>query len=277
MGRFWSFLFLLVPILGVMVFVCAIFDLWPMNGGPLSFPTAHWLPENINEGGHMIDQLFMFILLLTGVVFIGTSAALFWFMWKYDADRNTEPVKFTHGSHNLEIIWSILPAVTLLFIAIYQMNAWADAKLRRPMLANGQPKPPLVEVTARQFEWQLRYAGKDGELGTRDDVILVNDMHLPMNEDIVMTLKSQDVLHSFFLPNLRVKQDAVPGMRQFVWYRGNKSGIYDIVCAELCGWGHYKMRGRVTFESRERFDRWLEQQFEEQERSEFKPATGESQ
>jgi cytochrome c oxidase subunit 2 len=274
-GRFWSFLFLLVPILGVMVFVCAIFDLWPMNGGPLSFPAGHWLPENINEGGHMIDQLFMFILLLTGVVFIGTSAALFWFMWKYDADRNTEPVKFTHGSHNLEIIWSILPAVTLLFIAIYQMNAWADAKLRRPMLANGQPKPPLLEVTGRQFEWQLRYAGKDGELGTRDDIITVNDMHLPMNEDIVMTLKSQDVLHSFFLPNLRVKQDAVPGMRQFVWFRGSKSGIYDIVCAELCGWGHYKMRGRVTFESRERFDRWLEQQFEEQERSEFKPSTGE--
>jgi len=276
-GRFWSFIFLLVPIIGVMVFVCAMFDLWPMNGGPYSFPANHWLPENINDGGHMIDQLFMFILILTGIVFIGTSIALFWFLWKYDADRNVQPVKFTHGSHNLEIIWSILPAVTLLFIAIYQMNAWADSKLRRPMLSNGQPKPPIVEVTARQFEWQLRYAGKDGEFRTPDDVITVNDMHLPMHEDIVMTLKSQDVLHSFFLPNLRVKQDAVPGMRQFVWFRASKAGMYDIVCAELCGWGHYKMRGRVTFEPREKFERWLEEQYQEQERSEFKPVTGEEQ
>jgi cytochrome c oxidase subunit 2 len=251
-----------------------MFDLWPMNGGRFSFPGGHWLPENINDGGHMIDQLFRFILYLTGVVFIGTSAALFWFMWKYDADKNTEPVKFTHGSHNLEIIWSILPAVTLLFIAIYQMNAWADSKLRRPMLPGGQPRPPIVEVTGKQFEWQLRYAGKDGQLGTQDDIITVNDLHLPTQEDIVMTLKSADVLHSFFLPNLRVKQDAVPGMRQFVWFRASKSGMYDIVCAELCGWGHYKMRGRVTFEPREKFERWLEQQYEEQERSEFKPSTG---
>lgn len=281
MGRFWSLLFLLVPILGVMAFVCAIFDLWPMSGGPFSFPDNHWLPENINEDGHMIDKLFMFILYLTGVVFIGTSAALFWFMWKYDAERNPNPTIFTHGSHNLEIVWSILPAVTLLFIAIYQMNAWADAKLRRPTVTgpdgHQQLKPPLVEVTGRQFEWRLRYAGKDGVVGTEDDILTVNDLHLPVNEEIVMTLKSQDVLHSFFLPNLRIKQDAVPGMKQFVWFRANKQGVYDIVCAELCGWGHYKMRGRVTFETQEKFDRWLEEQFAEQERSEFTPSTGESQ
>ncbi len=123
MGRFWSVVFLMVPILGVMAFVCAIFDLWPLSGGKYALPAGHWLPENINEGGRMVDQLFMFILYLTGVVFIGTSVALFWFMWKYDADRNVQPVKFTHGSHQLEIIWSILPAVTLLFIAIYQMNS----------------------------------------------------------------------------------------------------------------------------------------------------------
>ena len=283
MGRFWSLLFLLIPILGVLAFVAAIFDLWPMNGGALSFPTGHWLPENVSEEGHVIDQLFMFILYLTGAVFVGTSLALFWFMWKYDAEKNPEPIKYTHGSHNLEIVWSILPAVTLLFIAIYQMNAWADAKLRRPSLpgVDGKlgtkddvPKAPLLEVTARQFEWRLRYAGKDGQLGTADDIQTVNDMHRPANEDIVLTLKSQDVLHSFFLPNLRIKQDAVPGMKQFVWFRSTKTGIYDIVCAELCGWGHYKMRGRIIFEPQEKFDRWLADQFAEQERSEFKPSTG---
>lgn len=273
MGRFWSILFLMVPILGVLAFVCAIFDLWPMSGGPFSFPQGHWLPENINDHGHMIDTLFMFILWLTGIIFIGTSLTLFWFMWKYDKSTNRTPVKFTHGSHTLEIVWSILPAATLLFIAIYQMNAWADAKLRHPMV-DGQPKPALVEVTGRQFEWRLRYAGRDGIIGTRDDIHQVNDLHVPLNEEIVIQIKSQDVLHSFFLPHLRVKQDVVPGMKQFVWFRANKAGVYDIVCAELCGWGHYKMRGRITIEPREQFDRWLARQYEEQERSEFVPVAG---
>ena len=128
MGRIWSFLFLLIPVFGVLTFVCAMFDIWPMNGGAFAWPKGHWLPININDHGHMIDSLFMFILYLTGIIFIGTATTMFWFMWKYDADVNAQPVKFTHGSHTLEIVWSILPAVTLLFIAIYQMNAWADSK-----------------------------------------------------------------------------------------------------------------------------------------------------
>jgi cytochrome c oxidase subunit II len=107
-------------------------------------------------------------------------------------------------------------------------------------------------------------------------VQLVNDLHLPVNEEIVLQIESQDVLHSFFLPNLRVKQDVVPGMKQFVWFRPNRQGVYDIVCAELCGWGHYKMRGRLTVETREEFDQWLAQKFDEQEQSAFTPATGEA-
>lgn len=275
MGRFWGLLFLMVPVLGVLTFVCAMFDVWPLSGGAMAFPRGHWLPDNINDYGHMIDTLFMFILYLTGIIFIGTAGALFWFMWKYDAERNPNPVKFTHGSHTLEIVWSVIPAATLLFIAIYQMNAWADAKLRYPTAGGEQPLAPLVEVTGRQFEWRLRYAGRDGVIGTRDDIQQVNDLHVPLNEDVVIQIKSADVLHSFFLPHLRVKQDVVPGMKQHVWFRANRTGVYDLVCAELCGWGHYKMRGRITIESREKFDRWLAQQYEEQERSEFTPATGE--
>jgi cytochrome c oxidase subunit 2 len=92
----------------------------------------------------------------------------------------------------------------------------------------------------------------------------------------VLKIKSEDVLHSFFLPNLRVKQDVVPGMQQWVWFKATKSGVFDIVCAELCGWGHYKMRGRLTLESREDFDRWLAKMEEEQNRASFTPATGEA-
>ena len=141
---------------------------------------------------------------------------------------------FTHGSHTLEVVWSILPAATLVFIAIYQMNAWADAKMRRPKLPNGQVKPPLAEITGRQFEWRIRYAGEDGEVGTADDIQLANDLHLPVNEEIVLSIKSADVLHSFFLPNLRVKQDVVPGMKQFVWFQPTKIGrLRHCVCGAV--------------------------------------------
>jgi heme/copper-type cytochrome/quinol oxidase subunit 2 len=98
-------------------------------------------------------------------------------------------------------------------------------------------------------------AGRSYIFGEND--VLVNDLHIPVHEEIVLAIKSQDVLHSFFLPNLRVKQDVVPGMKQFVWFLPNKTGVYDIVCAELCGWGHYKRRGRLTVEPREKFDVWL--------------------
>lgn len=262
MGRFWSLLFLLVPILGVGVFVWAMADWWPMQG--------HWLPLNINPSGQVIDNLFLFILYLTGVIFIGTSLALFWFMWKYDAARNTEPVQYTHGSHTLEVVWSILPAATLLFIAIYQMNAWAREKMIRPMQGD-RVKPPLAEVTGRQFEWRIRYAGADGVIGTPDDLHVVNDLHLPVNDEIVLEIKSADVLHSFFLPNARVKQDVVPGMLQYVWFKPTREGTYDIVCAELCGWGHYKMRGRMTVESKEKFDKWYQSKMDEQNQASYTP------
>jgi cytochrome c oxidase subunit 2 len=261
-GRFWSLLFLLVPILGVGVFVWAMAGWWPMQG--------HWLPLNINPSGQVIDNLFMFILYLTGVIFIGTSLALFWFMWKYDAAKNAEPVQYTHGSHTLEVVWSILPAATLLFIAIYQMNAWASQKMRRPQ-EGGHDKPALAEVTGRQFEWRIRYAGADKQVGTPDDLHIVNDLHVPVNEEVVLEIKSADVLHSFFLPNLRVKQDVVPGMKQHVWFKGTREGSYDIVCAELCGWGHYKMRGRITVESQQKFDKWYQDKMAEQNQASFTP------
>ncbi len=246
MGRAWSILFLLVPVLGVAAFVAA-----PVYN--------HWLPEDISTHGHQIDGLWTFVLWLTGIVFVITEVVLFWFLWKYDRDKNPEAAEYSHGNHNLEVIWTLLPAVTLLFIAIYQMNAWAETKMRKPDI------PATVEVTARQFEWRLRYPGEDGKIGTPDDIYVVNDLHVPMDEEVLVNLKSMDVLHSFFLPNVRIKQDALPGSMIPVWFKCTKPGTYDLVCAELCGWGHYKMKGRLTVESREDFDIWLKKKYEEQE------------
>lgn len=246
MGKFWSVMFFLVPILGVAFFVWA-----PMAG--------YWLPDDVSVSGYQIDHLFMFILILTGVLFIATEVVLAWFMWRYDAKTNRDPVIFSHGSHNLEVVWTIVPAGVLLFIAIYQMNTWAEVKMRSPDM------PPTVEVTGSQFDWRIRYPGPDGQLGTLDDIHDVKTLHLPVNEVVLIDLKSRDVLHSFFLPNLRVKQDAVPGSKIPIWFRATKEGEYDLVCAELCGWGHYKMKGRLIIESRETFDAWLQQKHEEQE------------
>ncbi len=246
MKRFWSLLFLLVPIFGVATFVAAPY----YNIG---------FPKDVSEHGRTIDNLFMFILYLTGFVFVVTEVALVYFMWKYDEKSTKEPVKYTHGSHALEIVWTILPAATLLFIAIYQMEAWASAKMQPPDIK------PLVEVTGRQFNWDFRYPGPDAELYTEDDIVRTDGkLYLPVNEDILLKITSADVLHSFFLPNLRLKQDVVPGMEQRMWFKAKETGGYDIVCAELCGWGHYKMKGRVFFLPRDQYEIKLEEMRREQ-------------
>lgn len=233
---FWSLPFLLVPIAGVLTFVLA--------------PRYNiWFPRDVSEHGRTIDNLFMFILWLTGIVFVVTEGVLFYFAWKYDARNNTRPAKFSHGSHALEVVWTILPAVTLLFIAIYQMDAWAAAKMRPPEM------PPTCEVTGRQFNWDFRYPGADGRLHTADDIVRTDgNLYLPYGEEVLLKITSADVLHSFFLPNLRLKQDVVPGMEQNMWFTAKSGGSYDIVCAELCGWGHYKMKGRIHLLSRDAYE-----------------------
>jgi cytochrome c oxidase subunit 2 len=130
-------------------------------------------------------------------------------MWRYDAAANRDKPTFTHGSHALEVVWSILPAATLVFIAIYQMNAWADAKMRRPKLASGALKPPLAEITGRQRWRPVR--GEDGEVGTEDDIQLVNDLHCRQRRDCAV---NQSLMLHSFSSKYGVKQDLVPGMKQ---------------------------------------------------------------
>lgn len=241
MPGFWALLFLLVPVGGVATFIAApYFDIW--------------LPRDVSEHGRVIDGLFMFILYLTGIVFIVTEVVLFYFVWKYNSKKTTEEVAFSHGSHSLEVVWTIIPAVTLLFIAIYQMDAWASNKMRAPDIK------PTVEVTGRQFNWDFRYPGPDGDLYTADDIVRTDGiLYLPYGEEVLLKITSADVLHSFFLPNLRMKQDVVPGMEQSMWFKATDGGNFDIVCAELCGWGHYKMKGQITLLPRGEYEKKLEE------------------
>jgi cytochrome c oxidase subunit 2 len=113
-----------------------------------------------------------------------------------------------------------------------------------------------VLVTAKQFEWNVTYPGTDGQLGTADDFTERNQMRVPVDRTVHVTLAAEDVIHSFFLPSLRVKQDAVPGMTIPVWFEATKAGSYVLGCAELCGLGHYRMRGTVHVLAEAEFDSW---------------------
>ena len=150
----------------------------------------------------------MIILWITGAVFIGTQVALAWAAWKF-ADGPGRVAVYFHGSQRLELIWTIIPAIFLVFITFYQFGTWAERQVpsRAPKVA------PLAEVTGRQFQWLIRYPGEDGKLHTADDVHRINDLHFVKDEPALIHLQSKDVIHSFFLPQLRIKQDAVPGLK----------------------------------------------------------------
>jgi cytochrome c oxidase subunit II len=269
--RYWSILFAVAAVASVATFVYA------------PFSPEWWLPNNpsssyqvVSKFGREIDSLFVIILWITGIVFIGTQIVLVIAQYRFVDERDAQgrPVRkatYFHGSQRLEVIWTIIPAAILVFIALYQMGTWAEIKFR-----SAAPKvPPLAEITARQFQWVMRYPGPDGRLNTHDDLIVVNDLHFVKNKQALIYLKSSDVLHSFFLPQMRIKQDAVPGITIPVWFDCNTGGDYDLACAELCGWGHYKMRGRVTVHETEAdLQQWISDKLDEQNRSQLTMATG---
>jgi cytochrome c oxidase subunit II len=273
--RYWSILFGLAAVFAVGCFAYSPFspDWWvPVAGSP---------PHVISKFGRDIDSLYLLILFITGIVFIGTQIVFVVACYRFPDERDSQgrPVRkaqYFHGSQWLEVIWTIIPAAILVFIAFYQMGTWTAIKFR-----SAAPKvPPLAEVTARQFQWVIRYPGSDGKLNTRDDLITVNDLHFVKGSkenprQALIYLRSSDVIHSFYLPHMRIKQDAVPGLLIPVWFDSDTAGEFELVCAELCGWGHYKMRGKVTVhETEAEFDKWMGEQIKEQNRDQLSMTDG---
>jgi cytochrome c oxidase subunit 2 len=200
-----------------------------------------------------IDTLFMIVLVVTGVAFVLVESLLIYSLVRFRR-RDGGKATYTHGSRRLELLWTIIPGTMLLWLAIYQYNTWVDAKISVP----DSPDVMLVDVSANQFEWQATYTGPDGELDTADDIKApINVLHFPADRPVLIRLTAVDVLHSFFIPALRVKQDAIPGRYVQVWFEATEPGQHELACAELCGLGHYKMKGQVTVETQEDFDAWL--------------------
>ena len=191
-----------------------------MPSNPEKYLGMPWLPEGVSTYAKDIDALWDFIFYLTGAVFIITEGLLIVFLIKYRKREGAKSI-YTHGNHTLEMIWTITPAIILGAIAIMQKKAWDDIK--KPENFPKGNDVVHIQTFAKQFEWNFRYAGTDGKWGTDDDITLTNRLVVPVDHPIVMEQTSLDVIHSFFLPNMRLKQDVVPGMQIRVWFEPMKT------------------------------------------------------
>jgi cytochrome c oxidase subunit 2 len=243
-------LFVLVPILGVYTFVKA--PEWKL-----------WFPENVSSYGDSIDNLFHMITWMVGITFVLTELVLVWVIFRFTKNDGTR-AEYTHGNHVLEMVWTAIPSVLLLVVAFSQMGVWSRVKINFPQddSAPYTKDRPLMEVWGSQFDWRVRYPDEEGNFEGADVIESAFDIYVPVDVDVVLHLRSRDVLHSFFVPRFRVKQDAVPGMTIPVWFNAEETGDYDLICAELCGWGHYKMAGKVHVLEQDEFDQWLTDQRE---------------
>ena len=236
---------------------CAVLLLGAAAARAAELPKWLQLPEGVSSYSGRIDGLFYLILWITGIVFVIVEGLLLFFLFRY-RHREGRRATYTHGNNRIEVVWTIVPALICVILALLSRRTWADIK-------QSMPKDALaIEVTGEQFSWTIRYPGPDGRIGTPDDIVALNQLHFPVGRPVVATLRSKDVIHSFFLPEFRVKQDAVPGMSTRIWFDGLRTGHWEIACAELCGLGHYRMKGFVTVETPEEFQKWLADQTAQQ-------------
>lgn len=249
MKKFWALFFFFWP--AVALVVC-----WMAPSRGWWFPSDPATPMGVK-----IDGLFYLILGIVTLTFIGTQFALGWVLWRGATQQEDSRAEFSHGNHSLELIWTIVPAFVLVFIALYQMDVWAEFRVQTFYPEQTRVDGPIAEVTARQFEWRVRYPAPGEKLQDEPvdgDLYFVNELHVPTARPVKINLRTQDVQHAFFAPQLRLKQDAVPGLIIPVWFEIPEAGTYDLLCAELCGWGHYKMKARIIAEPESRVREYLE-------------------
>lgn len=213
-----------------------------------------WLPENIASYGGKIDSLFYLIFWITTIVFVLVQVTLVVFLVKY-RHRPGRKAQYTHGNGRLEIIWTTVPSVILVVLALLSRATWDEIRAEMP------PGDVFVQVTAKQFNWDFTYPGPDGKFATEDDLTVENELHVPVDKVVRLTLQSRDVIHSLFIPNMRFKQDTLPGRRIEGWFKATKTGEFEIPCAELCGFGHSGMLGSLKVQSPTEYAAWTAQRW----------------
>jgi cytochrome c oxidase subunit 2 len=222
-----------------------------------------FFPQDVSRTGAWVDRLFWLAFGLTGVMGVVVILVLGYFLVRYRAHPQRKAF-YTHGENRGALMLTGGLALLVFFVldlnlAYHDELAW-DAVWGAPPSAKEALR---IEIMPEQFAWNIRYAGPDGKFRTGDDVTTLNQLHIPVHRPVIVRLSSKDVIHSFFLPNFRMKMDAMPGMVTSLYLQSAVRGTYDIACAEHCGFGHYRMRGFLTVESPEAFEAWLAEQARE--------------
>ena len=236
-----------------------------------------------SELGEKIDLMLYITIAVTGVVFFITQILLFWFSFKYQERDDRKPYYFPHNT-KLELLWTTVPAIFLTVLVVFGLKYWFK-------ITGEAPKDSvLVEITGHQFGWEFRYPGPDKILGRKDyrltkgannlgvdfsDPASMDDMHvpatvhIPVGRPVKFVINAQDVIHDVGLPHFRLKMDAVPGIPTTLWFTplytteemkvrtGNPNFVYEIACDQMCGKGHFSMRGVIIVETEEEYRRYL--------------------
>lgn len=266
--------------------VLGLIGVWYCN--KLYYPNNLFSYGAASTEGLAIDHMMWITLYITGFVFFVTQILLFVFAYKYQHSDKRKALYYAHNN-KLELIWTAIPAITLTILVVYGLKYWFKFTSDAPK--NSQ----LVEITGHQFGWEMRYPGKDGVLGRKDfrltdathnnmlgidwkdaashdDIHTPTTMHVVVNKPVKLVINSQDVIHDVGLPAFRMKMDAVPGMPTTLWFTpiytteemrkrtGNPDFVYEIVCDQLCGKGHFTMRGVIVVETQKEFNAWMRKQ-----------------
>ncbi len=213
-----------------------------------------WLPEDVSPYGGSIDALFYFIYYITAAAFILVTALMIIFLYQYRRNDSRRAV-YTHGHSGLELLWTIIPALIFIGLGLASKSIWEEVKLDVP------ETDVEIRITGKQFNWEVLYPGPDGEFETDDDYQVDNDIHVPVGKPVRVFLGSKDVIHSLFMPNLRFKQDTMPGRLIEAWFQADKPGTYEVPCAELCGFGHSGMKGTLYVDTPEDYAAWYDKRW----------------
>ncbi len=230
----------------------------------------YWAPEAATVGAKKVDTLLNFIFYLTAAVFVLTQSVYIYYLVKY-RKRPGSKAYYSHGNNKLEIIWTAIPTAIFLGLVIYSNRLWSELHSPPP---EGSVK---VDVVSYQFGWDMRYAGADGQLGkvdvrsysvdnkfglvpddaAGDDDFSSTELVIPVNKPVHIYLHSRDVIHSFYVPQFRLYQAAVPGRTiAWVWFEPTRTGNFELACSQICGSGHYNMKAPIRVVTQEEFEKW---------------------
>jgi cytochrome c oxidase subunit 2 len=226
--------------------------------------TSIGLPHDASADGHRIDWLINVTSLFVGVLFVIMCIWMLWACLKHGKEHTAE---YDHGSasHHVKVALTISAVIFLIVDGNLFVNAMMDIdqafwNFKDP---EANPEAVRIEINAHQWAWDARYAGQDSAFGTRDDIVTLNDIRVPVGAPVLLQLRSVDVIHSFYLPNFRVKQDATPGLTNHLWFQAKETGEFEIGCAQHCGVNHYLMKGNLTILPMADFQVWAKEESRE--------------